>query len=337
MLGSLHFKGGVALLATLAVSHAPAAVASAATNNIYGVTGTGTAGSAGDAGPATAAQLTNPASVISTPDGGYLIGDTGNHRVRRVTPGGTITTLAGNGTNGAAGDGGPATAAQLSSPHAIALTADGGVLIADTGNHRIRRVSPGGIITTVAGAGTNGFSGDGGAATAAQLSSPQGVASTADGGFLIGDSSNNRVRRVTPGGIIATVAGTGTGGFSGDGGPATAAKLMLPGALVATPDDGSYRTSSARGLVGSRRRYPSFWRVVRWAWTVDQSSRHSASSSRTDKLRPQRFRTRSTRASANKATLSMPGSVASVLKGLGQARRCNSPIAASNGSMSSAK
>jgi hypothetical protein len=201
------------------------------------VAGNGTQGSEGDGGPATGAELARPFGVAATTDGGFLVADTFNSLVRRVSPAGTITTVAGGGTAGL-GDGGPATDAELFSPIVVAVTADGGFLIADTDNNLVRRVSPAGTITTVAGASPGGFSGDGGPATAAQLNQPQGVATTADGGFLITDSNNSRVRRVSPAGTITTVAGTGTVGFSGDGGPAIAAQLFGPGGVVATADGG---------------------------------------------------------------------------------------------------
>jgi hypothetical protein len=132
--------------------------------------------------------------VAATPDGGFLIADQNNHRVRHVSPTGTITTVAGT-TVGMSGDGGPATAAQLSFPFGVAVTADGGFLITDRGNDRVRRVSPTGTITTVAGTSI-GPAGDGGPATAAQLNRPTGVAVTADGGFLIADWGNHRIRFV---------------------------------------------------------------------------------------------------------------------------------------------
>src|SRR5207244_2819039 len=127
--------------------------ARAATNNIFTVAGTLTmSGSTGDNGPATAAKLNEPNGVAATADGGYLIADTSNHAIRQVSPTGTITTVAGTLTvSGSTGDGGPATAAKLNSPSGVATTADGGYLIADTSNHAIRRVSPAGTITTVAG------------------------------------------------------------------------------------------------------------------------------------------------------------------------------------------
>ena len=194
-----------------------------------------TAGLSGDGGPATVAQFNKPQVVAVTADGGYLIADSNNHRIRRVSPAGTITTVAGT-TAGLSGDGGPATAAQLSVPVSVATTADGGYLIAASSNNRIRKVSAGGTITTVAGT-TGGLSGDGGPATAAQLSSPSSVAATADGGYLIADPGNHRIRRVSPAGTITTVAGS-TAGQSGDGGPATAAQLFFPAAVAPTAEGG---------------------------------------------------------------------------------------------------
>jgi hypothetical protein len=166
------------------------------TGTITTVAGTGTSGFSGDGGPATAAKLFNPISVSVTADGGFLIADLDGQRVRKVSPSGTITTVAGDGTPGFSGDGGPATAAQLNSPSAVVATADGGFLIADRRNFRVRRVSPTGIITTIAGDATLGFSGDGGPATAAQFNFPTGLSATADGGFLIADMGNNRIRFV---------------------------------------------------------------------------------------------------------------------------------------------
>jgi sugar lactone lactonase YvrE len=214
-----------------------ALAAPAATNNIFTVTGIGTAGFGGDGGVATSAQLNGPVDVVVTADGGYLIADAINNRVRRVSPAGTITSVAGTGIAGFSGDGGPATAAQLDAPQGVAVTADGGFLIADSNNDRVRRVSPAGTITTVAGS-TEGFSGDGGPATAAELNGPDGVAVTVDGGFLIADANNHRVRRVSPAGTITTVAGNGTAGSSGDGGPASAAELDGPERVAVTADGG---------------------------------------------------------------------------------------------------
>jgi glucose/arabinose dehydrogenase len=137
--------------------------------------------------------------------------------------GARITTVAGTGVLGFSGDGGLATAAQLNQPHGVAVGPDGSLYIADSNTFRIRRVAPDGTITTVAGTGVFGFSGEGGPATAAQLNTPYGVAVGPDGSLYIADSNNFRIRRVAPDGTITTVAGTGVSGFGGDGGPATAA------------------------------------------------------------------------------------------------------------------
>ncbi|HEX6714732.1 MAG TPA: hypothetical protein VF066_15175 [Thermoleophilaceae bacterium] len=196
------------------------------------IAGTGGIGFSGDGGQATAATLTGPTAVYPTADGGLLISDYKNNRIRKVSSTGVITTVAGTGTAGFSGDNGGATAAMIDSPVTAMPTFDGGFLIADSGNSRIRKVSSGGVITTVAGTGLAGFNGDGGAATAAQLSAPTGVQPTADGGYLVADIGNNRVRAVSAGGTITTVAGTGIAGFAGDGGAATAAGLSAPVAVA---------------------------------------------------------------------------------------------------------
>jgi trimeric autotransporter adhesin len=202
------------------------------------VAGTGTLGNSGDDGPATEAELNQPFGVAVTADGGFLIADTFNNEVRKVSRAGVITRVAGNGHPGNGGDTGPATDARLSTPNGVAATADGGFLIADTGNNEVRKVSAAGVITRVAGTGNPGNSGDTGPATGAELYSPSGVAATADGGFLIADTRNNEVRKVSHAGVITRVAGTGTAGNSGDDGPATDAELNNPTAVAATADGG---------------------------------------------------------------------------------------------------
>jgi hypothetical protein len=211
------------------------AVAAAQTNNIVTVAGTGTAGYSGDGGPATAADLGTPVGVKSMPDGGYLIFSQGGSVVRRVFPDGTIGTVAGNGISGFSGDGGPATSASMRAPSGGDRTADGGYLIAEANNNRIRRVAPDGTITTVVGDGSAAFGGDQGPANLAQVSFPYDVAVQPDGGYLIADVDNNRIRRVAPDGTITTVAG---GGAGGDGGPATAAQLAKPSGVTLTADGG---------------------------------------------------------------------------------------------------
>ncbi len=195
------------------------------------VAGTGTEGFSGDGGPATAAQLDLPWDVFVDAAGNLFIADRGNHRVRKVDPAGTISTVAGTGTRGFSGDGGPATEAQLNVPIDVFVDGAGNLFIADANNNRIRKVDPAGTISTVAGTGTAGFSGDGRLATEAQLNDPVGVFVDGAGNLFIGDADNHRVRKVDPAGTISTVAGTGTAGFSGDGGPATEAELVGPGGV----------------------------------------------------------------------------------------------------------
>ncbi len=196
------------------------------------------AGNGGDGGPAVGSRLNAPTNLLTLADGSILIADTGNDRIRRVVPGGAISAWAGTGSAGFGGDGGPATEARLNAPTGLALLPDGSVLIADTGNNRIRRVSPAGTISTVAGSSGAGSSGDGGPATSAQLSSPAGIAPLgASGGFLIADTGNHLLRRVTPLGTIFTIAGS-TRGLGGDGGTAIGALLSDPTALVPTPTGG---------------------------------------------------------------------------------------------------
>jgi uncharacterized protein (TIGR03437 family) len=199
---------------------------------IITVAGNGASGFSGDGGPATSAQLASPAGVAVDGSGSLFIVDFQNWRVRKVSANGIITTVAGNGTIGSSGDGGPATGAQLSLPQGVAVDGSGNLFIADNGNSRVRKVSTNGIITTVAGTGFQGFSGDGGAATSAHLINPTGVAVDGSGNLFIADSYNNRIRKVSTNGIITTVAGNGTMGFSGDGGPATSASLASPNAVA---------------------------------------------------------------------------------------------------------
>jgi uncharacterized protein (TIGR03437 family) len=192
------------------------------------VAGNGSQGYPGDGGPATSAELYNPSGVVVNTSGSVYIADTSNSRIRKVSAAGIITTVAGNGAEGYSGDGGPATSAQLFYPSGVALDASGNLYIADQNNNRIRKVSATGIITTVAGNGAEGYSGDGGSATSAQLNVPFGVAVDASGNIYIADSNNNRIRKVSATGIITTVAGNGAQGYSGDGGSATSAQLNFP-------------------------------------------------------------------------------------------------------------
>ena len=163
--------------------------------NISTVAGS-TRGFSGDNGPATAAQLLKPSGIAVDSSGNLFIADYGNHSIRKVDSGGMISTVAGNGTEGFSGDTGPATAAQLSLPYRVAVDGSGNLFIADTNNRRIRKVDSSGNISTVAGNGTRGFSGDTGPATAAELSSPTGIAVDSSGNLFITDTSNHRIRKV---------------------------------------------------------------------------------------------------------------------------------------------
>jgi len=197
------------------------------------VAGIGTPGYSGDGGAATAARIQGPYGVAVDATGTIYFADYSNHRIRKVTSNGIITTVAGTGVGGYNGDGVVATTASLYFPNAIAVDAAGNIFISDYLNNRIRKVSPNGMITTVAGTSAQGYSGDGGPATAAKLNSPSGITVDGAGNLFIGDYGNNRVRKVDgASGIITTVAGTGSRGYSGDGGAAIAAKIGAPQGLV---------------------------------------------------------------------------------------------------------
>jgi sugar lactone lactonase YvrE len=206
----------------------------ASTGDISTAAGNGTAGYSGDGGAATSAELNGPGDVAVDSAGNIYISDLGNNRVRKVTVStGVISTVAGNGTKGYSGDGGAATSAEIGSD-AVTVDTAGNIYLADTSNNRIRKVTVStGIITTVAGNGTAGFSGDGGAATSAELNVPDGVVVDSAGNIYIADHNNERIRKVTVStGKISTVAGNGTAGYAGDGGAATSAELNGPGGLA---------------------------------------------------------------------------------------------------------
>ena len=162
-----------------------------------------------DGGPATAAHLESPRAITADATGAVFIAEYFDHRIRRVDANGVITTFAGTGSAGFAGDGGQASAAQFSNPASLAFDGAGNLYVADRANHRIRRIDSSGLITTIAGTGTPGFSGDGGPAAAAQLWHPSSIAFDDAGNMLIADADNRRVRRITPAGVISTFAGGG--------------------------------------------------------------------------------------------------------------------------------
>jgi uncharacterized protein (TIGR03437 family) len=211
------------------------------------VAGNGTAGSGGDNGSSTSAELYSPQGVAVDSSGNLYIADSGNNRIRKVS-GGKITTVAGNGTAGSSGDNGSPTSAKLNYPVAVAVDAAGNLYIADTGNNRIRKVPNGGVITTVAGNGTAGSSGDNGSATSAELDYPVAVAADSAGNLYIADMNNNRIREVS-GGVITTVAGNGTEGYSGDNGPAASAELDGPVDVAVDSAGNLYIADSGNSLV----------------------------------------------------------------------------------------
>ena len=189
------------------------------------IAGTGERGFGGDGGPATEAQLSAPASLALDGSGNLYVGDAGNFRIRRIDAEGVITTIAGTGEYGFGGDGGPATEAQLTWPVTVALDGSDKLYVCDHQNNRIRRIDAEGVITTIAGTGEQGFGGDGGPATEAQLTWPRGLALDGSGNLYVGELGNNRIRRIDAEGVITTIAGTGERGFGGDGGPATEAQF----------------------------------------------------------------------------------------------------------------
>ena len=196
------------------------------------IAGSGSQGFNNDGIAASSAQLFSPESVSFDATGNLYIADTGNHRIRKVARDGTITTFAGNGQLGSRGDGGQAVNAELNSPSGLAVDGSGNVYVADTNNHRVRRVAPSGVITTIAGTGINGFSGDGGSALAAKLNTPSGLALDGAGNLFIADAGNHRIRKLNLGtGVISTEVGNGYGS-GGDGDAAFAAMLNFPTAVV---------------------------------------------------------------------------------------------------------
>jgi sugar lactone lactonase YvrE len=225
------------------------------------VAGTGVAGYSGDGGPATVAQLQVPTSVFGDSAGNLFVADWDNHRIRKIEAiTGTISTVAGTGTAGYSGDGGAATAAMLHRPTGVCVDSAGNLFIADQDNHRVRKVTAAtGTIATVAGTGVAGYSGDGGAATAARLNKPTGVFVDASNNLFIADHDNHRIRKVAALlSLMSTVAGTGIGGYSGDGGLATLANINYPFSVFADvqgnlliADKNNHRIRKVEGLLGT--------------------------------------------------------------------------------------
>jgi len=197
------------------------------------VAGNGISGFSGDGGPAKAALVSFPTGLTLDNSGNILFTDSGNYRVRKIDTHGFITTIAGTGQIGYTGDGGPAINATFSSDmYGVSVDHQDKIYICDTGNNVVRRIDTAGIITTVAGNGTAGFSGDSGPATQAELNFPFAVLPDTSGNFYISDFTNDRVRKVNPQQVINTVVGNGSSGCTGDGGPATTASIGSPRGLL---------------------------------------------------------------------------------------------------------
>jgi hypothetical protein len=211
------------------------------TNTITTVVGTGygsgTGGTSGDYsgdnGPATAARLWDPSDIAFDAVGNLYISEYGNNNtIRKVTPSGIITTIAGTGAVGYNGDNIAATSAKLYDPFGLVFDKSGNLYFTDNGNHRVRKINTSGIISTIAGTGIAGYNGDGIPATGAQVEYPGYLAFNPAGELCIADYPNHRVRKIDAAGIITTIAGTGVAGNNGDNGPATAAALNSPWALL---------------------------------------------------------------------------------------------------------
>jgi sugar lactone lactonase YvrE len=222
------------------------------------VAGNSRPGYSGDGGPATGAQLSGPTGIAVDAAGDIFVGDSGNARVRRISASGIITTVAGSGFGEVYFEGGAATAAAFGAISGLALDTSGNLYLSDSVFDMVRMVSPRGIITTVAGTGTYGYSGDGGPAVEARLASPSGLAIDGLGNIFIADSNNSCVRKVAVDGTITTFAGTGFSGFSGDNGPAVSAQLAYPrgvaldgsgNLLIADSDNYRIRKVSANGTI----------------------------------------------------------------------------------------
>lgn len=212
--------------------------------------GTGVESFSGDGGPAATAQLNSPGGIAMDAQGNIYIADAVNNRVRKMTPGGAISTIAGTGVAGFFGDGQSALKAQLNHPSGVAVDFAGTVYIADTNNNRVRVVTPDGLMYTLAGNGNAGYFGDGGMAINGSLHAPRGVAVDGQGNFYIADTLDHRVRKVTQNGnIITTVAGNGSQGFSGDGGQGVNAALNTPVAITLDAGGNLYIADQGNGRI----------------------------------------------------------------------------------------
>jgi sugar lactone lactonase YvrE len=222
---------------------------SASTRLITTIAGKGISGYSGDGGPATMAEISAVSFVTVDASGNVYFSDAGNNRIRKVSTSGIITTIAGNGMEAFSGDGGQANAAAIYRPSGIALDSSGNLYFVDAGNIRVRKISVSGVISTVAGNGTYGFSGDGGPATSAELGHPVAVALDLSGNLYVSEFDNRRIRKVDAAGIITTIAGDGTAGFNGDNLPANSAHISQPRSLIADSAGNLYFADSTDNRV----------------------------------------------------------------------------------------
>lgn len=215
------------------------------------IAGNGVSGPAGASGPASSSQVDGPRGGMIDGAVNIFFADSGNNVIRRIDAvSGAISTVAGTGTSGYAGDTGAATSAQLHGPTKVAVDPAGNLYIADTGNNAIRFVDVNtGLISTIAGNGTLGYTGDGGPATAAAFSNPQGLAVDRGGNIYVADTGNNALRFFTIGGPITTIAGNGTAGYSGDANPAGFAKLNGPMAVIVDFSGDIFIADTGNGVI----------------------------------------------------------------------------------------
>ncbi len=238
-----HTRAALICVLVFFVSHKSQA------QTISTIVGNGSGAFSGDGGAATAARINVSWGIVADAAGNIFIGDGNNNRIRKVNPSGIITTYAGTGSATYGGDGGAATAAQLNFPSGVALDTSGNLYISDANNHRVRKINTSGVITTFAGTGTSGFSGDGGPATAARIAYSDGICTDRFGNVFIPDPANHRIRKVNASGTMSTYGGTGTAGYAGDGGQATAALIDYPSDVETDPAGNLYFTDYSRNCV----------------------------------------------------------------------------------------
>lgn len=204
--------------------------------------GNGSLTASGDGGQAINAGISSPNGIALDLQGNLYIASPNFYNIRKVTTNGVISTIAGNGTSGSSGDGGPATSAQINVHHGIAVDNNGNIYFSEQINHKIRKINTSGIISTYAGTGAMGFSGDGSLATSAKLNNPIGICVDGIGNLYVADANNHRIRKISTSGIITTIAGNGTGGYSGDGFLAINAKINVPEGVAVDLNGNVYLT-----------------------------------------------------------------------------------------------